>query len=247
MRRGRPAARLVRRARVLAVHRLGVGCAHTSVSPRIDADVSALSGAKHFQRMRAVSLFVNGSMFVGHMPGSAMRLRVDGMSCHAEIIACSVPASSVYGFGFGVQLEHVELRRQLGAAAHRRRRREQRVVAIRAHDRLALRRVVARQIAELHRIALRMEIGDHLPARSRPCRARRRRPSRSASSVQARSGFFIVSPTLSGWSSRKNSARAAFGLEELLALGGERRRESFAHHVAVARGADGRLKQIRTT
>ena len=48
-----------------------------------------------------MSLLVNGSVVVGHRPGSAMRLRVDGTSCHAAIIACSVPASSVYGFGFG--------------------------------------------------------------------------------------------------------------------------------------------------
>src|SRR5437879_3269213 len=77
------------------------GSAQVSVSPRSAAAESALFGSKHRQRIFAVSLLVNGSMFTGHMPGSAMRLRVDGMSCHAEIIACSVPASSVYGFGLG--------------------------------------------------------------------------------------------------------------------------------------------------
>src|SRR5215467_8670685 len=75
------------------------GCAQVSVSPRSDAGFTAFSGSKQRQRRRAVSLFVNGSVFTGHRPGSAIRFRVDGTSCHAEIIACSVPASSVYSFG----------------------------------------------------------------------------------------------------------------------------------------------------
>src|SRR5262249_11984223 len=73
--------------------------AHVSVSPRSAAGFTALLGSKHAHRMRAVSLFVNGSVFVGQRLGSAIRLRVEGTNCHAVIIACSVPASSVYGFG----------------------------------------------------------------------------------------------------------------------------------------------------
>src|SRR4051812_22669745 len=76
-------------------------CAQARVSPRSVARLIALFGSKHRHRMRAVSLFVNGSVVVGQRLGSAMRFLVDGTSCHAAIIACSVPASSAYGFGFG--------------------------------------------------------------------------------------------------------------------------------------------------
>jgi hypothetical protein len=75
--------------------------AQVSVSPRSAAGFTALLESKQRQRMRAVSLFVNGSVFVGQRLGSAIRFRVDGVSCHAAIMACRVPASSLYGFGLG--------------------------------------------------------------------------------------------------------------------------------------------------
>ena len=67
------------------------------MSLRSVARLIALSRSKQRHRARAVSLFVNGSTFVDQSPGSAMRLRVDGTSCHAAIIACSDVASSGYG------------------------------------------------------------------------------------------------------------------------------------------------------
>src|SRR5678815_1957804 len=70
-----------------------------NVSARSVACGTAFCGSKQRHRARAVSLFVNGSVLVGHNPGSAMRPRVDGASCHAAIMACSVPASSGYGLG----------------------------------------------------------------------------------------------------------------------------------------------------
>src|SRR6478672_13508683 len=75
--------------------------AQVNVSPRNVARLSALFGSKQRQRTRAVSRFMNGSMFVGQRLGSAIRFRVDGTSCHAAIIACSVPASSAYDLGLG--------------------------------------------------------------------------------------------------------------------------------------------------
>src|SRR5262249_15336213 len=69
-----------------------------SVSPRSVARLIALSRSKQRHRVRAVSLFVNGSTFVDQRPGSAMRFLVDGTSCHAAIIACNEVASSGYGW-----------------------------------------------------------------------------------------------------------------------------------------------------
>src|SRR6266498_385770 len=79
---------------------LALGSAQPSVSPRSCVGFTALPGSKQRQRARAVSLFVNGSVFVGQKLGSAIRFRVDGVSCHAAIMAWSVPASSAYGLGF---------------------------------------------------------------------------------------------------------------------------------------------------
>src|SRR5438552_1819279 len=59
-------------------------------------------------------------------------------------------------------LEQVELSSQLRPAGHRRRAREQRVASIRAFHRLALGRVVARQVGELHGVPLGVEVG-HQP------------------------------------------------------------------------------------
>src|SRR5205823_12674361 len=73
--------------------------AQTRESPRSVSGESARAGSKQRQRARAVSRLVNGSVVTGQSPGSAIRFRLDGTSSHADIIACRVEASSVYGLG----------------------------------------------------------------------------------------------------------------------------------------------------
>ena len=72
--------------------------AHGRESPRSTSGLIAFPDRSSASE-RAPCPFVNGSRFTGQRPGSAMRLRVDGTSSHAEIIACSVAASSAYGLG----------------------------------------------------------------------------------------------------------------------------------------------------
>ena len=205
--------------------------AHGRVSPRTSSGVSARAGSKQRQRARAVSLLVNGATVTGQSPGSAMRPRDEGTSCHASPWRAAWRRRRGTGAARRM-LQQVELRGERRPARDRGRARVDGMPAVGAWR-------PAR--ARLRSSARGRRASSRCPGRAgrrpsavppRPCRTRRRRRRRSARSVHARSGLRSVSPARSGSPVGKKSLREPSYFSEVLALGRERRREPLAHHVA---------------
>ena len=169
-----------------------------------------------------------------------MRLRVDGTSCHAAIIAWSEVASSGYG------CTEPNASSELSFAASSAPPATGGALENSVYPRYVLDPArsgrAPREVARLHHVAVRAQIGDHL-RRDLALVERASAPPRRLSGVRE-VGIPTVSPACSGLPSRR---RARACRTENLASGGERRAALRSRRVAIASNADRRLERIGYT
>ncbi len=140
-------------------------------------------------------------------------------------------------------LEHLQLRYESSASRYRRCARVDGVAAVAAAHGLALRSVVAFEVAQPHRIPLAAEIRDHPPSDG----AAVERVGTAVGDLRERPREVGIAQRVAGverLAIPEEELSAPLVLQEVLALGGERRGETIAHRIALRCSADGRREQL---